>query len=177
MFLNRTSQKYDKKRKMAEANESLKHLDKIVSIVETIAGKGLSISPETLILSEPNGGEQQPHLDFPAEDAINNRVTFVGIMDGSKLIIFHEGCKFTVNYNKGDILVMRGDVIHCGASYSEWNVRLHFYHDCKNRQNEDVERRSKNTTYYIDDHNIHYKDGIYSSAYNNNNEIEISVVS
>ena len=35
----------------------------------------------------------------------------------------------TVNINKGDIFIGRGDLIHAGMPYDTFNVRLHMYFD------------------------------------------------
>jgi len=45
---------------------------------------------------------------------------------------------------KGDVFIGRGDLPHAGASYDEFNARLHMYFDAKGSH------RVDNTTYYVD---------------------------
>ena len=169
---------FDKNRTMTsdKTEKNLENMQKIRYVVEKIAGERRSVSEPTLILSQPNGAEQELHLDYPAnEEAKNNWFIFVGIMDGSKLIIVDNEKKITITYNKGDIVVMRGDVIHGGTSYSECNLRLHFYLDWNDRTITNIIRREHNTTYKLLEE-INYPDTEYSpKAYGN--EIRVSVVS
>ena len=51
------------------------------------------------------------------------------LSDNGKFIFYEYSKEHTVNCEKGDILVCRGDIEHAGASYSEINIRAHFYGD------------------------------------------------
>jgi hypothetical protein len=46
--------------------------------------------------------------------------------------------------NAGDMLIFRGDLVHAGASFSEFNIRLHMYLDARGV------KREQNTTFYMD---------------------------
>jgi hypothetical protein len=160
-------------------DQYFEHMHSIRYVVGKIAGKRRSVSEVTPILSQPHGAEQELHLDFPEnEEAKKDWAIFVGIMDGSKLIIVDNGKKFTITYNKGDIVVMRGDVFHCGASYHSWNVRLHFYLDWKidDRTITNIIRRQQNTTYKLIK-NINYEDIEYSSLTSYDNEFHCHMMS
>ena len=179
---------YDESRKMVVGEKKfLKKNDMNIlsDVIGCIAGDRRSVSEEALILSLPDGEEQALHQDFPAGDknAKNHWSIFVGIMNGSKLNVVHEDFKFTITYNKGDIVVMRGDVIHCGARYTEWNLRLHYYCDCKDhRKTKDKskdkskdEYRVNNRIYLVETNHVFKDIDDYKSVVSGN-EFEISVI-
>jgi len=46
--------------------------------------------------------------------------------------------------NAGDMLIFRGDLVHAGAGFGVFNIRIHTYLDAAGV------RRAKNTTFYVD---------------------------
>jgi len=75
-------------------------------------------------------------------------VILEALQDGTKLPVWpKKGCRQWIELNAGDVVVFRGDLIHCGAEYTGLNVRIHTYVDSPA-----AERRDPNATYYEDEY-------------------------
>ena len=111
------------------------------------------------IISEPSAGqssttEQELHCDdadpshevysryYLADDMMLAGVR--AIMPGTKIVLYpkgKDGPRTELELQVGETVVFRGDCFHCGAKYSDRNVRLHFYLSSPKR------RREKNETH------------------------------
>lgn len=88
------------------------------------------------------GGEaQDPHKDVPAFEIAEARAKYdktiqagliVGMMKGTTLIVYPK-CFAAADPNRrtqielgaGDCIIFRGDLVHCGAAFTELNYRIH----------------------------------------------------
>ena len=76
---------------------------------------------------------QSPHMDFE-ETEIEEQVQlpiFVGLMNSHiDIRTGRESFNKTstrINYDKGDMVIMHGNLFHRGCSYKEMNMRIYFY--------------------------------------------------
>jgi ectoine hydroxylase-related dioxygenase (phytanoyl-CoA dioxygenase family) len=91
------------------------------------------IYPEAILFSEEGCIAQSYHFDYDP-DNVNTRhcfVALIGFEDNTTLetisIVDDIELEKQISFNKGDLLLFRGDFIHAGSSYINSNVRLHFY--------------------------------------------------
>ena len=100
---------------------------------ELIPGGNLLIQSDLSVLySEKTGKEQQLHFDYhPLElYASNSYGVIVFLEDNSSLVVLNGTKKETVQCNRGDVIVFRGDKCHAGAEYEYCdNLRFHYYFD------------------------------------------------
>ena len=89
--------------------------------------------------------QQQFHCDYkPTVEILGLSdmefplIMLTSLSDNCELIIKENSCRYvdsqklvqkTIGLQRGDVLVFRGDLVHCGASYEEDNYRLHCYLD------------------------------------------------
>ena len=104
-------------------------------------------------------GPQERHLDYPSKSGntfhhispminvncftASSKSYFVilALMNKTQLSVsaFGGPDMTTVNINKGDVFIGRGDLIHAGMPYDSFNIRLHMYFDypkCGRRPNQ-----------------------------------------
>jgi hypothetical protein len=89
--------------------------------------------------------EQRPHCDYGCSNDIlqasNEDMPLAAVMsltDNSKLVVWKKAIRYkfpieskrtVLNYNRNDLIIFRGDLVHAGAAYEEENLRLHVYLD------------------------------------------------
>jgi len=112
--------------------------------------------------SVPGGEEQDPHRDFPAveigEARKKNTIQaglIIGLTENTNLVLYPK-CfamadprrRTEVVFGAGDCVVFRGDLIHCGASFTELNYRIHCVLTVKGiKWRNDVTEFAASTTY------------------------------
>lgn len=122
----------------------------LTNLEETIMGIILAINPKWVIRdgswvflrSVAGGYRQQIHRDYLHEEIIGISEEslpcglIVSLQTGTKLATYgwnrlvaesHEEKIHTMN--AGDIMIFRGDMIHCGMDYAATNIRMHCYLD------------------------------------------------
>ncbi len=137
----------------------------------------------------PDGSERQTTFKYlaaipePANDAIARRqkipvVVLTAIMDNTYIDVWENShnwmrlnddqkfdppvVKKTVNLKKGQICVLRGDVIHAGSAYAEENIRIYSFYDSY------VVLPPKNKVYLIGN-NTEWEKEIHSALYHSDN--------
>ena len=121
--------------------------------------KNLTMTDPVIIKSLAGCQSQSPHSDYIPDQlaSLNDEQMplslLVAIQDGTKLLVWakairlatlkHKVMRKTVNMNKGDAVIFRGDLVHAGADYSSLNIRIHAYLDSP------MVDRTKNTTWTI----------------------------
>lgn len=94
----------------------------------------------SVLYSEKGCMEQDLHYDYDPTDemARNCYACILFLEDDSALVIQNGNEKLLQKFNKGDIVIFRGDKPHGGASYPDNdNVRLHYYFDIQGFIRED----------------------------------------
>ena len=114
-----------------------------------------------LLRSEPGCLAQIPHTDYASDDmpADNDFVPLaavVALQDDTWFDVWPrsilgrpqpELCRVhQLTLNRGDMLVFRGDTIHCGSAFEKSNVRLHTYLDVAGGP-----QRQPDRTHLVDD--------------------------
>lgn len=91
----------------------------------------ISLKDGTLFVSLPGIEQQDKHADYDLDhpNAAKSLIVCVYLSDNGKFIFYNNNLEYIVNCAKGDVVICRGDVQHAGASYSELNIRAHFYVD------------------------------------------------
>ena len=80
----------------------------------------------SILRSLPGGVQHVEHSDFTVFD-FPRFAAIYSIEDGTKLVIKNvENQLESITINRGELLVFRGDVEHCGAAYDVENRRLYF---------------------------------------------------
>jgi hypothetical protein len=91
------------------------------------------IYPESILLSTKNCIAQSYHFDYDPDNVDTRHcfVALIGFEDTTTLetisIVDDIELEKQISFNKGDLLLFRGDFIHAGSAYANANVRLHFY--------------------------------------------------
>jgi hypothetical protein len=91
-----------------------------------------SLHEWAVLVAKAGCQQQHTHTDYNVErmsKVSDERKPFGAIVafdDNTKLVI---GKDMVVTFDRGDILVFRGDTPHAGASYDAHNVRVHVYGD------------------------------------------------
>lgn len=125
----------------------------------------LNICELRILYSKAGCQRQNPHCDYEHPERLsaldNDDVPLfcvVAFVDGTTLDIWPrsmdmpadaEITRKTVKIEPGDVLVVRGDVVHAGSAYAEDNWRLHCYLDSPH-----VARRTNRTWLMHDDDRI-----------------------
>lgn len=91
------------------------------------------------VKSMPGGDEQDAYRDFPSCEIKTARqknriqgILIVGLMRKTRLVLY-EACfteadptkRKVIEFDAGDIVILRGDLVHAGASYPVVNLQLH----------------------------------------------------
>jgi hypothetical protein len=129
--------------------------EKLVQGIVDKYTSGLVLNDWHVLLSHPGCQEQIPHTDLDPvclkdqEDTDISCGVLVGIEDDSYLKVW-PGCirgkkrpqvqPQYLTYNRGDIIIFRGDLVHAGCAYKKKNQRIHCYAD-----NKSLKRRSNKT--------------------------------
>lgn len=124
-------------------------------------------TPNDLVVlsSEPGCKEQKAHQDYlekdlkkkdgatPPPDEIPLGV-IVALMDDTYIDVWPGAIKTLseagkvkpkrLRFNRGDIVIFRGDLVHAGSAYTKFNMRLHTYMDHPSV------KRKFNSTQYVD---------------------------
>lgn len=119
-----------------------------------------NLIPKDMVIlkSLPGCQRQHPHTDYvprkellQVEDEYMPLGCIVGLMGGTKLYVWENSikdnrkCKETLVYlEPGDVLVFRGDFVHAGADYEDYNYRVHSFLDSPKVV------RGKNETYFVE---------------------------
>jgi hypothetical protein len=102
-------------------------------------------SPFVAVISRRKCQAQAGHADFPpSKNGKKSFAAIVAIMNKSTLDVWAKSChhllrgspapskpipRTQIRLNKGDVVIMRSDLLHAGSAYDEPNVRLHCYFD------------------------------------------------
>lgn len=137
----------DNKRIQFDLNDSLgtEIKTKLQTIITSLGYDGIVNDP-VVLKSLPFCKKQRLHCDYD-RSLLNNTNEYpygmlVGIYDNCRLIVSPEfGKKHYVHFNKGDVVIFRGDTIHAGSEYYAENIRLHAYIDTPSY------KRDANVTY------------------------------
>jgi len=97
--------------------------------------------------SLPDCGRQPRHTDSAPEKSLQDRppedvplALLYALEDGTRLKVWPFNGEFcAISLKKGDMVVFRGDMAHCGFEYEVMNTRIHAYIDsnkqgCKRRK-------------------------------------------
>lgn len=125
-------------------NSKIKRLtDRIKSILVTL-DKNWKPEMWNVLHSLAGGNFQDPHRDYPTFEISDASIQsknqsiqgslIVALMNDTHLRVY-KGCFAEAWEDKiedlrmscGDVLVFRGDLVHCGSSYDKENFRLHCY--------------------------------------------------
>lgn len=86
----------------------------------------------SLLISKKNCSRQELHSDFDRDNP-NSKFCFAVIagLESSTLdLLYTIGDKDApdqINFTAGDLVFLRGDLIHAGSSYEKPNVRIHYF--------------------------------------------------
>lgn len=128
-----------------------KHITKkLQAFIETKGFQGKKINDLVILHSADLCKRQQLHYDYEVGKLRlldPDKYPFgviVGVQDNSRLIVYNEihQIKETIHFNKGDVILFRGDLLHAGAEYYKKNTRMHAYIDSPEY------KREKNSTYF-----------------------------
>jgi len=91
-----------------------------------------TVFPPNIIISKPNCAQQDFHSDFDFHNSQSRNcfAILVGLQPSTlevNLICGDKDVPHTISYDAGDIVVLRGDLIHAGSAYINWNARLHYF--------------------------------------------------
>jgi len=148
-----TEKSEDRKRKqIALGNEIVPELK--ASIDDLLRRRYCKLKPTNMVVlhSKPGCQQQNPHCDYEQLD--NGRIfaearddlialgCVIAVMDGTRLEVWPRSMRVrsrqpsglpiareTLQLNRGDMLVFRGDLTHAGSAYDTDNFRLHTYLD------------------------------------------------
>ena len=176
VILQQRGSKNDKKRtQLREGYLPKRHRDIVGRISDELekvfkkVGRG-RLSDGSVLKSESKCGRQQLHRDFnyaaePRLTILSNLV-MVAAQDNTKLVVLINGKEEVITLNKGDLFIGRGDLIHAGAAYKRWNIRLHWFVDYgrnKRKDNQTYLYGLPTNNFYIDDYYL----GFYEAVENN----------
>jgi len=127
------------------------------------------IPNDPIILRSDAGCLQQiEHADYPPTDKLIDAgdslplACVIALMPNTYFEIWPGAISFDrvqqyervrLTLNTGDMLKFRGDIVHAGAAFDQFNVRLHFYMDTHGVS------RQKNVTYYANASNTFFNIG------------------
>lgn len=125
-----TLEQNDKLRLQLPGSESkeiqLVLIHQAINLLVNLIGCGnLILSPLSILVSLAGCMEQQLHYDFNMEKITETKQSYLLIADitkNTKLVIYTNNIKHTVQLHAGDLLIGRGDLIHAGAAYDKKNV-------------------------------------------------------
>lgn len=96
----------------------------------------VTLNDPSVLMSVPGCGKQRWHYDFDTDPpyfhpTVKSYSVMLGLQNNTKLDIFDQltNLEHQIIYNKGDLLIFRGDLIHAGSAYDNWNTRVHWYAD------------------------------------------------
>lgn len=141
-----------------------------ITIIKQIQNKIKELFPNhipndmVVLRSDENCKSQPAHSDYLADDLIVKETglfpkdhemplgVIVPLMDKSYIDVWPESIgtlnkdykPIRVRMNAGDMLIFRGDTVHGGSSYSEYNIRIHTFADHPSV------KRKPNTTQHAD---------------------------
>ena len=128
----------------------------VKQLSEQIRAKLIEIFPNhkpndmVVLCSEPGCESQDPHADYTYEDLTRDRNdrfpenedmplgvvvalqdnTFFDVWPGSILTIDKPATPIRLKLKRaGDVLIFRGDLVHAGAFFKHYNIRIHTYLD------------------------------------------------
>lgn len=125
---------------------SLHIQSKLQDIIEQFGYKGFVNDP-VILKSHAYCKRQRLHRDYDLQNIDESEYphgVIVGVSNNCRFIVSPDGLsrKF-VHFDKGDIVIFRGDTIHAGAEYYTENIRIHAYIDNGSHD------RIKNETFYV----------------------------
>jgi len=127
-----------------------KHISKkLQNFIEKKGFREKKVNDLVIIHSTELCKRQQLHYDYDLQrlrsldDKDYPFGMLIGVQNNSRFIVYNELIqkKQTIHFNKGDIVMFRGDIRHAGAEYYSNNTRLHAYVDSMEY------KREKNQTY------------------------------
>lgn len=132
----------DKKRIQYDIEEDTVGItNQLQKIVNDHGYKGIVNDP-VIIKSLSYCKRQQLHTDYDVEKIKMNEYPhgiIVGCSDGCRFIVGTS--KKYIHFDKGDVIIFRGDTVHAGSEYYTENIRLHAYIDVPTHE------RIKNETF------------------------------
>jgi hypothetical protein len=95
----------------------------------------LNLKDGSLYVLLPGLEQQDRHVDYDLDhpNAAKSLIILSYFSDNGKFIFYNDNTEYILDCAKGDIIICRGDIEHAGASYSELNLRDHFYGDYVDR--------------------------------------------
>ena len=112
-------------------NGEVSGVDYIKKVFGDEIDEALAVSDCNCLVACSGVSQQVRHSDLSDSDEhppSDNYVVFVSILKGTKLLAFDDmKISSVIVLNEGDAFVGRGDLLHAGAAYLKYNVRLHFY--------------------------------------------------
>lgn len=153
IFNNRDGEEKDNDNKRIQydfksSNSITKHINsKLQGIIENFGYKG-TVNDPVILKSYPYCKRQRLHRDYDLLRNINKSEyphgIIVGVSNNCRFIVSPDGLsRKYVHFDKGDVVIFRGDTIHAGSEYYTENIRMHAYVDTKSHD------RIKNETFYV----------------------------
>ena len=163
IFNYNNDNKSDNKRKQSSISKKTKFIQKLNKHLQAFNDK-LTAKNWVVLYSENGCQKQCAHCDYTPDKlfgTISDNLIPCGaifaIQDGTTLDIWKNTIgvsnklkkldkpikRETVNLNKGDLFIFRGDLIHAGSEYKHENIRIHAYMDSP------LIHRTKNRTWTI----------------------------
>ena len=114
-----------------ENKEWWRHLNNQLQVQLDFIFDGLEIVYWSVLWSKKGGVEQSMHTDFTIHDTWVRISGIIALEKNTKLVVAtlnKEGDddKKVITLNIGDVVILQGDQMHAGASYSSDNKRLFF---------------------------------------------------
>jgi len=127
-----------------------KHISsKLQDIIEHFGYKG-TVNDPVILKSYAYCKRQRLHRDYDLlqlqkiDESEYPHGIIVGISNNCRFIVSPDGLsRKYVHFDKGDVVIFRGDTIHAGAEYHTENIRMHAYVDTESHD------RIKNETFYV----------------------------
>lgn len=122
---------------------------KLQDIIEQYGYTGYVNDP-VILKSQKFCKRQRLHYDYD-NDILKNidendypHGVIVGVSNCCRFIVSPDGIsRKYIHFDKGDVIIFRGDTIHAGSEYFTENIRIHAYIDSSSHE------RIKNETFYV----------------------------
>ena len=117
-------------------------------LIEDLGYTG-NINDPVILKSHPYCKRQRLHYDYDIGllenvDKDYPHGVIIGVSNNCRLIVSPDGIsRKYIHFNKGDVVIFRGDTIHAGSEYYTENIRIHAYIDSPSHL------RIKNQTFVV----------------------------
>lgn len=132
---------------LEKSDSNTKHItSKLQDIIKKYGYKGVVNDP-VILKSYAYCKRQRLHRDYDLQNISKSEYphgVIVGVSNNCRFIVSPDGLsRKYIHFDKGDVVIFRGDTIHAGAEYYTENIRMHAYIDTKSH------KRIKNETFYV----------------------------